>query len=1146
MASNLEATLSSSPDPLTVSPFSLKGIKPLPRRSTSGRKVIAQHTDYVQRERITRSPSKTIAFTTPADPGSSPWKIRVTVQAEPRAEDKVNDGKTGSRIGKGTKTRSVPLKGENESSPIKRRGRPRKSEGSPEGRKRSLTPARRRSSNVKKFIPDLGIDNDEVLYPAMKSTSGHYRRSRRLELVNGAQDDKLTGERGGSPSTDELTKVSTVNSNARSGRAPNFESLTPLYKKHSKLPQPRASSPRTPDQTMKSVKGRRCTPVKPNGWSEDQLSPISSEYSIDNADQESDLDLSDINRESLQIVSKDNSSGKLMSSQLDTEMIQDETLSLKNFVSPPVRHRGGDESLGQELETMLADGENQSILSCEDFSVVSIDSLPSRQEASSFVGDTSNCDAPKTPGIDSIIANFQIEDSIRDEQISERDALTAIVAARTDVLPTSPNASVRQANDRNENSRHSVSFELPAAHSTSTADSTSLLEVSTISSIAYENPQAVASIPKQPLRNESKGFIARLGGLFVGNHHKIDENKIIEKQQSSLPEEIHNSPFSTGDMESPNSKSAESETKNTQTPKETGKVHVNSLQLPTPEEKADKSVAAEETNSPSLEVNYPNLDQSINLTQMISPVSTTDNDVSKALDESNVSAGTTRNTIKPLPSHQLRKEVFQTHNRLTPKMAERNKSNTEPPVAELSSTEDQSAYLVDQFVNNEPEEEQVSSELEIDSEHDKRRKSVSTSIESLEYDVSGIVENYQKQLPLSSRSKGSSVAKLREEVATSGDACAYELDGRDSRDTSNISANSLLQEVSEDSGSNDIEDSILQEQLRPVPLHHKPSPLHLSRRNMSYVLGLHKSPAESSDNKGQIGLRHRAIKSSPPTLRPCRKLEDRQDRSFQTCQDTDPFIDTQSIILEEESLQSDMKQLMNEMNADISQNEESSLPSQANSSVDSCGVLSAPSDHISDDSISSSLPSSSHTTAKQLVSRKENASIDTSIPSKSMLSRLWNSLAFNKPVTDPYLTKYRSLSKVEPWTKTHYKVMDRMYQALKRSPDEFSQSNPSNPPLPRVFSSEIGTKMANWGYSVTFTPEHMILAARFSRLLTVDEAASEDVEVGDCCPGPVGEVINEQTICLRLFSVIVGEDIRRDERSGIPIDRSGRNSAVTQ
>ena len=1144
MTSNLDAYLSSSPDPLTVSPFSLKGINPLPRRSISGREINAQRIDYVQRERITRSPSKTIAFTTPADPGSSPWKIRVTVQAESRAEDKGKDGNAGSRISKGTKTRSVPLKGENESSPIKRRGRPRKSEGNPEGRKRSLTPARRRSTSVKQNIPDLGTDDEDV---SIKPKNGRYRRSKRLELVNGVQDDNFTGKRSGSPSTNELTKAGAAASRPRSNQAATFESLTPLHVKYKKVPQPKASSPRTPDQTMKSVKGRRCTPVKPNGWSENQLSPIPSDSSLEIADEDGDLDLFESDGESMRTTGEEYNENDVKENQLDIETVQDETLNLRNFVSPPARHHGGDESLGQELQTMIADGEDQSILSCEDFSVVSVDSLPSRQEASSFVVDTSNCDAPKTPGIDSIIANFQIEDSIRDELVPKRNTSIITADAKSDVLPTSPDMFAHTANDGTRKSRHSEPSGSPAAHSASMANSSSLREASTVSSVTCEEVQTIASIPKQSPSNERKGFIARLGGLFVGNHQKIEGRDIPDRQQPSAPEEMYGSLASTGNMGFSNSKSAESDTNNTQTPKETRKSHGNSIQLPTPEEKVDKPATAEQTKSPLLEVNYPDLDHSTNLTQMISPVSTAGNHVSESLDQSSATAATIDDINKPLPSDQLREELYQTQNKFTPTLSERNNSDTGFEITENSRTDEESDYSVYQSSNDEPAEDQVSSRLDYDSEHDENQESFPTPNENLEYDVSGIVVNYQEKMPLSSQADCSSAVEVIEKVSTSDDAFAHEPDMHDSQGRSDFSANGFSQEASENSDSNDIEDSILQEQLRPVPLHHKPSPLHLSRRNMSYVLGLHKSPIVSSDKKSQIGLRRRTIKSSPPTLHPCRKLEDRQDRSFQTCQDTDPFIDNQSIIPEDESMQSDMKQLMNEINADMSQNEETCLSSGTNTSSESARALSTFTERISNDSTSSSLPGSQpHRTVEQLVSEEEGTSIDTSVTSKSMISRLWNSLAFSKPVTDPHLTRYRLLPKVEPWTKTHYKVMDRMYQALKRSPDEFSQSNPSNPALPRAFSSEIGTMMANWGYSVTFTPEHMVLAARFFRLLTLDEAASDDIEVGDCCPGPAGKMIDEETVCLRLFSVIVGEDIRRDERLGIPIDRSGRVTAVTQ
>ena len=1152
MASDLEVYLSSSPDPLTVSPFSLKGIKALPRRNSSTRPSLAKYADHGQRDRISTSPSKTIAFRTPAEPGSSPWKIKVTVQADSGTEGNKKNRSIVHRYSRGERTQRVPLKDEEKSSPVKRRGRPRKSEGSPMGRKRSLTPARRRSSGGKRIIAgqDNGEDNERS-QAANAKTKG-YRRSRRLELDGREQNQSLLQNTRASLSTDELTKDNALISDTRAKQAFNFESLTPLHEKYTELPQKKASSPKTPDKTMKSIRGRRCTPVKPIGWSENQPSSISSDSSGEITDHDDGFALLGSKKKSLQSSIEDCVGSNTYDRQLFVKSVQSETLNLQNFVSPPVRHHTGDEPRGQELETMIADCDNQSILNCEDFSIVSIDSLPSRQETSScsWVGDTSSYDAPATPGIDSIIANFHIEESIGDELVSENSAPNDATDVKDDSVPASSNGIIQHIHGEEASRRHSFLHESSAAHGALEAYSSVTSEVPAASSNMPAEVQAVAGVSDHPCSSPGNGFMAQLGGFLMGNRKDEKTKNLSENLEHSASEETHNSCIITEHEVFSTSSLTKSDDENTRTPKKPRQGHGNSLQLPTPEDRIDNPGTANQSQSLSSEVDYTDIDKSIHLTQIMSPVSLAENNDSFASVTSNTMTTNTGDMNSLSPSDQLHEHLHQGQSSNSPDVSECKNNDNRSFNIEIDNRKDESVCSIKSTADQELRGHQYMSELLSESDSDteslQNRNSGPIRTEQANYDVSGIVEHYQEELLKSTSAKSSSAVKFREEVVVINDSNVLEEDEHFSQGTSNFSASGYSQEDFEVTESNDIEDSILQEQLRPVPLHHKPSPLHLSRRNMSYVLGLQKSPATSSEHESQTQIHRRSIKSSPPILRPCRNLEDRQDRSFQTLQDTDNFIIDQNTIAEDESMQSDMKQLMKEMNEDIMQDEESCLHNEIDSSPFSYISGSLSSEHIQTNSTISSSTTHLRAVENELALNDEDASIDTSAASSGVLSRIWNSLSFSNQTADPNLAKYRPLPKVEPWTKTHYKVMDRMYQSLKKSPDEFSQGNPTNPPLPRSFKSEIGTKMANWGYSVTFTPEHMVLAARFHRLLTLDKAEDDELELGECCPGPAGRKIDEQTVCLRLFSVIVGEDIRRDERAGVPIDRSGRNVFVAR
>jgi hypothetical protein len=50
--------------------------------------------------------------------------------------------------------------------------------------------------------------------------------------------------------------------------------------------------------------------------------------------------------------------------------------------------------------------------------------------------------------------------------------------------------------------------------------------------------------------------------------------------------------------------------------------------------------------------------------------------------------------------------------------------------------------------------------------------------------------------------------------------------------------------------------------------------------------------------------------------------------------------------------------------------------------------------------------------------------------------------------------------------------------------------------------------------------------------------AGKRIQFGDCVPGRSGESISGQEVLRRLATVVMGVDVRRDERLGRSIDRS--------
>lgn len=156
----------------------------------------------------------------------------------------------------------------------------------------------------------------------------------------------------------------------------------------------------------------------------------------------------------------------------------------------------------------------------------------------------------------------------------------------------------------------------------------------------------------------------------------------------------------------------------------------------------------------------------------------------------------------------------------------------------------------------------------------------------------------------------------------------------------------------------------------------------------------------------------------------------------------------------------------------------------------------------------------------------------------------------------PLVTQYPALPYLHPWTKSHYKVLDSLYQIYKRTPATFSPALPSNSSLlsiyPSLTSKHLNSKYSNWGYTVRIKEPHLILCAIFLQCCTVRDAAEykrvngSDIVVGDVGPtrGKDGYKIDEKDVVSRVFSVIAGERVRKDEKKGKEIDRTTKLEVV--
>jgi hypothetical protein len=182
-----------------------------------------------------------------------------------------------------------------------------------------------------------------------------------------------------------------------------------------------------------------------------------------------------------------------------------------------------------------------------------------------------------------------------------------------------------------------------------------------------------------------------------------------------------------------------------------------------------------------------------------------------------------------------------------------------------------------------------------------------------------------------------------------------------------------------------------------------------------------------------------------------------------------------------------------------------------------------------------------------------------------MTSTLWSAVskpevlatpASSPPAPHPILAKLTALPKIEPWTKTHYKTLDKLYNVNQKHPALFSPSITPATPLSRTnahllnkFRSNnkqpyVGAVFSAWGYEFDMTEELVVLCQVFCELMSLDSIAAyeklkgREIELGDCMPGKIGDVIEADEVMRRLATVILGEEVREDEKNGVKIDRS--------
>lgn len=184
-----------------------------------------------------------------------------------------------------------------------------------------------------------------------------------------------------------------------------------------------------------------------------------------------------------------------------------------------------------------------------------------------------------------------------------------------------------------------------------------------------------------------------------------------------------------------------------------------------------------------------------------------------------------------------------------------------------------------------------------------------------------------------------------------------------------------------------------------------------------------------------------------------------------------------------------------------------------------------------------------------------------------MTSSLWSAVSKPGPITTPtpsssepgphpILAKLTPLPKIEPWTKTHYKTLDKLYAINQKHPALFSPSitpptflSQTNAHLLDKFCAAnkqpyVGAVFSAWGYEFDMTEELVVLCQVFCELMSLDSVEAyealkgREIEMGDCVPGKSGQLISADNVMRRLATVVLGDEVRADEKEGVEIDRS--------
>jgi hypothetical protein len=144
--------------------------------------------------------------------------------------------------------------------------------------------------------------------------------------------------------------------------------------------------------------------------------------------------------------------------------------------------------------------------------------------------------------------------------------------------------------------------------------------------------------------------------------------------------------------------------------------------------------------------------------------------------------------------------------------------------------------------------------------------------------------------------------------------------------------------------------------------------------------------------------------------------------------------------------------------------------------------------------------------------------------------------------------KFPMLPCVWPWSRTHWQTLDNLYQYYKRKPSRFSPSRKARPDntglMTPSWSRYVDITFDHWGYRIRLEDTHIVLAILFMQLLILPsqneykKLYGKGLEWGHQDPNArVGEKISKWEVLKHVFAIVAGELLREDEERGLRIRR---------